>query len=429
VTNVLEQITRMVSVHPAAHYVYGHNQGKAPLGYMKGMALTYGRVLCKFNAGDPATVWSCRPATHDSAHDALSYYRGLFVQRHLDIDAGGVVTLRALWVLLTGLAMPESSGKWFCGRDRSANNVQSDTAEAGLFQTSWNAAHNSGPPATQYLINLFTRYGKVSAEAGWLEVFREGAGTADARNLENFGSGAGAAFQKLSKECPAFAAEFAAIVLRALRGHYGTINRYLVELNPHLDAMFQQVEHIIASDPAAFTAALSDTPGVAAPSAPPKPVPIPRPVPAPAPPTRIPPMPTPATPLPGINLAAPILSLVAHLLPPPLNTVVPALLPQLPTIIQMAQADIAVAQQIEAAPDLPSKIGILAAHLQEWGAQLQAIVAGFSAIAPTPAKPVGLANTEDAAPGPTAFQELEESIAQAVRGIAQHYRDQQKTAA
>jgi len=36
-----------------------------------------------------------------------------------------------------GLGMRESSGRYCEGRDRNANNVTSDTAEAGLFQMSW----------------------------------------------------------------------------------------------------------------------------------------------------------------------------------------------------------------------------------------------------------------------------------------------------
>jgi hypothetical protein len=40
---------------------------------------------------------------------------------------------------MLGHGMRESSGRHCEGRDLSADNVQSDTAEAGLFQTSYNA--------------------------------------------------------------------------------------------------------------------------------------------------------------------------------------------------------------------------------------------------------------------------------------------------
>jgi len=35
--------------------------------------------------------------------------------------------------------MRESSGQYCCGRDTSEDNTTADTAEAGLFQMSWNA--------------------------------------------------------------------------------------------------------------------------------------------------------------------------------------------------------------------------------------------------------------------------------------------------
>ena len=61
-----------------------------------------------------------------------------------------------------------------------------------------------------------------------------------APDLENDGSGQEKGFQKLSKECPAFAAGFAAVTLRVLRGHHGTVNRHAVQINPKLDDMFSK---------------------------------------------------------------------------------------------------------------------------------------------------------------------------------------------
>jgi hypothetical protein len=53
-----------------------------------------------------------------------------------------------------------------------------------------------------------------------MDVFKEGVRCTDA-NLENFGEGDGRDFQKLSKDCPFFALEFAAIGLRNIRKHWG----------------------------------------------------------------------------------------------------------------------------------------------------------------------------------------------------------------
>ena len=90
----------------------------------------------------------------------------------------------------------------------SADNTTSETAEAGLFQTSWNARS-----ASSLLPQLFSDYRANSA--GFLDVFKEGV-TAKPQDLQNFGSGDGKEFQRLSKECPAFAAEFAAGAQRRL---------------------------------------------------------------------------------------------------------------------------------------------------------------------------------------------------------------------
>ena len=57
----------------------------------------------------------------------------------MDGDAKTGDTLRHLFVLLTGLDMRESSGRCCEGRDLSASNTTADTAEAGLFQQSWNS--------------------------------------------------------------------------------------------------------------------------------------------------------------------------------------------------------------------------------------------------------------------------------------------------
>ena len=156
-----------------------------------------------------------------------------------------------------------------------------------------------------------------------------------------------------------------------------------------LDDLFHKVESIVDADPKAFRAALTGTGApvvVILPSGPlpaPKLPPIPPVIKVPlviAPPTKVPTMTTPTLSA-GLNLASPILSLVAGLLPPPLNIITQTLLPQLPQIIAMAEADVAIVQQIEAAPDVTGKLAILAAHFKDVGAQLEAIVEAVGGVA------------------------------------------------
>src|SRR5215475_10430197 len=133
--------------------------------------------------------------------------------------------------------MRESSGRYCEGRDKSASNTTAETAEAGLFQTSFNAR-----TASSLLPTLFTEYSENPS--GFLEVFKEGV-KCSASDLENFGSGDGEEFQRLSKACPAFAAEFAAVGLRHLRTHWGPINRKRAEVKTECDEMLREVEQAV----------------------------------------------------------------------------------------------------------------------------------------------------------------------------------------
>jgi hypothetical protein len=132
--------------------------------------------------------------------------------------------------------MRESSGRWCEGRDRSAQNVTATRAEAGLFQTSWNARVGSS-----LMPDLFQSY---AGRTDFLDVFKGGVRERD-RDLENFGTGDGYEFQRLSKFCPAFAVEFAAVGLRNIRKHWGPLNRREAEVKRKADVMYRQVAQLV----------------------------------------------------------------------------------------------------------------------------------------------------------------------------------------
>ena len=212
------------------------NRGVAPAGYIKGMAMAYARVYCKWKAGDEASTEMARANTDDDNRDALAWYSREFADAGMDNSVAGVDTLRHLFVLLIGLGMRESSGRYCEGRDRTASNTGGDTAEAGLFQTSYNARS-----ASPLLPQLFTRYANSD---DFLDIFKEGVSCRTA-DLENFGTGDGKEFQRLTKACPAFAVEFAALALRNLREHWGPINRKEAELRPEGDEMLFAVQNAV----------------------------------------------------------------------------------------------------------------------------------------------------------------------------------------
>lgn len=232
----LQQIMQAATQSKIATYRW-KDHGKAPIGYLKGMALVYARVYKKLLDGDAAALEMAKANTGNPLKDALAHYAPEFNRLGMNNDTAGVDTLRHLFVLMMGLGMRESGGKWCEGRDRSAQNTKAETAEAGLFQTSYNAKS-----ASPILPKLFQTYATDSR--GFLEVFQEGV-KCRSYDLENFGTGNGKIFQELSKKCPAFAVEFTAVALRNRRKHWGPINRKNVELLPECDKLLLQVQKII----------------------------------------------------------------------------------------------------------------------------------------------------------------------------------------
>jgi hypothetical protein len=138
--------------------------------------------------------------------------------------------------------MRESSGRYCEGRDRSANNTSADTAEAGLFQMSFDLV---APRAE--LLDVFHHY-QSHPEKGLREIFElEISPRPRPKDLENFGSpnSPGFAFQRLSKECPAMTVEIVALGLRAEVGHWGPIVRREAEVRSASKELLLAVEQII----------------------------------------------------------------------------------------------------------------------------------------------------------------------------------------
>lgn len=277
----INAVAALAAASPVAR-IHWRDRGVAPIGYVKGMAVTFALVCQKWKAGDSAARLMAMPNTGNDHSDALSWYDSNFRALGMSNAAGGLETLRHLFVLLLGLGMRESSGNCFEGRDMSAGNTSSENAEAGVFQQS----HDSFVASAE-LPKLMDAY-EANPSWGFQGIFREGVPGGPSPNL---GSGTGAEFQRLCKLSPSFAVESAAVGLRTIRTHWGPINRKEAELRPEADAMFAQVQQIVE-------AAVPVPAPMPAPVPIPTPIPTPAPVPAPAPfptPTPAPyPMPTPA---------------------------------------------------------------------------------------------------------------------------------------
>ena len=201
------------------------DRGVASRGYFEGMALVYARAVCK---GGSIPLGS-------SSVDALAHY-GLKPE---DL-------LTSTYTFLIGLGLRESTGRHCCGRDGAATNVSGESAEAGLFQTSYDSRIRGGKQDPT-LMGIYEKY-KASNKGCLLDVFAQKV-TCSAANWKNWGTGEGVTFQKLSKDCPAFAAEYAAVMIRTGRSHYGPINKKEVEYRGECESMLFSVKKMIAQNP------------------------------------------------------------------------------------------------------------------------------------------------------------------------------------
>jgi N-acetylmuramoyl-L-alanine amidase/Putative peptidoglycan binding domain len=237
---LIADISDVAANSDIAKYNWG-GRGKMPVGYTQGVALCFALAQQWLSNGDPAAVRMARAASGDASKDALAWYAEQFEAVGMDNSRDGINTLRHLFVMLLGLGPRESSGRYCEGRDMSASNVQSDTAEAGMFQTSWNirSCDSAIPP-------LLAEFWENPH--GFLTTFQNGV-KPDSNDLDNFGTGDGAKYQFLSKYCPVFHAFVTALGLRSLRQHWGPINREEVEIREAADEMLLEVQALVGAAP------------------------------------------------------------------------------------------------------------------------------------------------------------------------------------
>lgn len=236
----VDQIKQIASNSSCMTYSW-KNRGRAPSGYIKGMALSYARSLCRAKEKTSLGLLLSAANTGNTSKDAIAYYASIFNNIPIGVKSQGGETLRALYTLGIGLGMRESSGVFCEGWDRSAGSSRPSSAgEAGLFQTSYDSI-GSSPELTK----LYSEY-KASTQRCMLDVFKVGASCS---SLSNLGTGAGADFQTALKACPAFATEYAMTTLRVLKSHYGPIIRKEAEVVPACNNMLKSVQDLIDNDP------------------------------------------------------------------------------------------------------------------------------------------------------------------------------------
>jgi hypothetical protein len=238
--DLAKEIDREVEENKKVQALSWKDRGKPPPGYYAGMAKSYALAATLYLDGDPGAKIMGGRATSDMEHDALAWYSKEFKGHKMDNSKDGLDTLRHLFVMMVGLGMRESSGNPWEGRDMSATNVESETCEAGLFQTSWNISSFA-----KEIGELLEEYS--DDPNGFQPTFGKGV-EPSTTNLDLYGSGEGAMYQWLAKQSPAFAVLVTAIGMRKGRKHWGPIERREVEISSEVDDMLMDVQALVEDE-------------------------------------------------------------------------------------------------------------------------------------------------------------------------------------
>jgi hypothetical protein len=258
---VVAQIFENVQGSPLRTFSW-RGRGVAPLGYLKGMALTYARVYCHYrlnpgqpeNSRDRFTVKMAKAAVTPDANactDAVAKFAALLQALGADVSVAGVDVLRGLFTILFGLGMRESNGKFCAGWDRSKKITNTATnAEAGLFQISYDIGVGVEGSDFKDLYDVYRKLKPGRPGSGFLDVFSEGVtcilgDKPRSDGGEIAGVGAGREFQQFCKNNPAFTVELAALGLRTRANHWGPINRCTVEIREDVWTLLKSVDTAI----------------------------------------------------------------------------------------------------------------------------------------------------------------------------------------
>ena len=206
------------------------NRGQAPYGYYYGMGVVFANLYDRLKKREKIAIELSKPLGGSRDRDALLRFKNILEDNCSNSLTTEADRLRGLIVLMFGLGLMESSGRYCCGWDRGKlkgwgnpeNKIDptSTNSEAGLFQTSFDILSSVNTPIKNLLLEIFEKY-KISPD-GYLELFSKGA-YCDEADLKNFGDGEGREFQRISKECPAFAVEFTALALRNIATHWNPV--------------------------------------------------------------------------------------------------------------------------------------------------------------------------------------------------------------
>ncbi|MGO9772478.1 MAG: hypothetical protein ACLPSW_23585 [Roseiarcus sp.] len=233
---------------------------QSPKAFMRGIALVFAKAVCEPERADVKLVSAASGSLDPNPErtDALTWYEDEFGDLNMSNDKAGEDTLRHSYALMIGLAMRESSGRYCVGRDRTAHFDKASTAEAGVFQTSWGAHKISD--TLKALNDKYASTGKGCL----LEVFSKNV-SCSKWDAINWGDATkckddkckedvkeGVAWQSLTKACPSYATEYAAVLVRksgGRLGEFGPLRHHDAKIYLQCDSMLSEIQTFVAAHP------------------------------------------------------------------------------------------------------------------------------------------------------------------------------------
>ena len=220
-------------------------EDRAPKAFLSGMGRMYLKSYCELALHPNATVRTMAKKVGPKPADVLAYYGRPFANNNVNLTTQAD-RLRALYTVSISVGINESNGNPSEGPYIKNKPVQ---AEAGLFQMSYDSLDNRETRDWSPLLHNIYDYYQVNRRLCALDIFSKGIPNEKAPIV---GEGDPAVFQKFSKDCPAFATEYAMIILRIRAQYFGTV----IGTNPNgkantalfvpaCYAMFKRIESVV----------------------------------------------------------------------------------------------------------------------------------------------------------------------------------------